>query len=277
MRYNKLCQAMGLCVGLLVASVTLAEVLVVDASSPSMTQEVMQDDVRQSNSQVQRAPQPVARENLSEAQRLMRLENQQSNLTRMDLPQQLADLQQALAELRGQLQVQQHDLTRLVEQQRLFYQDLDQRLLKLEQSGSKVPSLASTKKTGSNNAFKESTAYQAAFSALEKKQYDASFAAFKRYLVDYPDGAYAVNAHYWMGEIDMAQKNTKSAVKRFQCVIHDYPNSNKVPDAKLKLAIIHANMGKQEEAKREFSAIKQHYPKTTAAKLAAIRLEQLAN
>lgn len=67
------------------------------------------------------------------------------------------------------------------------------------------------------------------------------------------------------------------ATKQFQMVVTDYPKSNKVSDAELKIAMIHAATGKTTLAQKEFTHIRKTYPGTTAAQLASIRLQQLAN
>lgn len=225
---------------------------------------------------------------LTVSQRLGRLQQQVNNLTNMNLPQQIAELQQQLAQLRGQLQVQSHDLKLLNDQQRSFYQDLDQRINQLKNlssgssntsGNSKSGTAKSTTSTGSpasnNINMKDSSAYQAAFILLTKKQYDKSQAAFQGYLNDYPNGKYVSNAHYWLGEIFLAQKNNKQAEKQFHTVITSFKNSPKVPDAKLKLAIIHAGEGKIKQARQELMRLKKQHPGSTAAQLASIRLQQL--
>jgi len=221
---------------------------------------------------------------LTAPQRLARLQQQVSNLTNMNLPQQITELQQQLAQLRGQLQVQSHDLKLLNDQQRSFYQDLDQRINQLKNlnagsgtsSSSNNPSAKSPNIVTNNNInIKDSNAYQVAFNLLTKKQYDKSQAAFQGYLNDYPNGKYVSNAHYWLGEIFLAQKDNKQAEKQFHTVITNYKKSPKVPDAKLKLAIIHAGEGKIKQARQELMQLKKQHPGSTAAQLASIRLQQL--
>jgi len=54
-----------------------------------------------------------------------------------------------------------------------------------------------------------------------------------------------------------------------------YESQNEL--AKLKIAMIHAAIGKMNLARTEFTQISKTYPGTTAAQLANIRLQQLAN
>src|SRR3990167_5296015 len=127
---------------------------------------------------------------LTEDQRLARIEQQMNNLTAMNLPQQITELQQQLAELRGQLQMQSHDLKLLENQQRSFYQDLNQRLGQLKNSENTVK--ATTTPTLSEHipsappsdpvSLKESQSYKTAFELVSKKEYDKAQTAFERYL-----------------------------------------------------------------------------------------------
>ena len=118
-------------------SLALGNAPVEDINAMNVSQGAPQTQAQttQPITQMQATPQMVPTANLSEAQRLTRLEQQQNNLANMNLPQQIAHLQQELAQLRGEIQVQQHDLKMLSNQQRSFYQDLDQRLAKLKKNG----------------------------------------------------------------------------------------------------------------------------------------------
>ncbi|MDF1654182.1 MAG: tol-pal system protein YbgF [Coxiellaceae bacterium] len=243
-------------------------------------------------------------------QRVNQLARQMKNITTMNLPQQISDLQNQIQQLRGQLQVQSHDLKLLNTQQRSFYQDVDQRLQQLKTlvsnssngaddngssntgpssssgssnssssskaSGSNVTSQLNTSAASQNFNLKDAQTYQTAFALVLKKQFTPAMEGFQNYLSSYPNGRYAVNAHYWLGEIYLRQSQTKKAISEFSAVVKDYPKSNKVADSKLKIAMIHMSQGKTAEAKSEYSALKKEYPGTTAAQLASIQLQQIA-
>lgn len=225
---------------------------------------------------------------LTVTQRLVRLEQQLNNIINMNLPQQISDLQQQLAQVRGQLQVQERNLELLDNQQRSFYRDLDQRITQLKNlnsnnsgssndnsaSLSQKPSSGDTSNTN-NIQLQDSNTYRQALDLLTKKQYDKAEASFQNYLNDYPNGSYVANAHYWLGEIYLQQKDRKNAAHEFQIVRDKFPKSEKILDAKLKLAIIDAEDGKIKQAKEELTEIKKQHPESTAAQLANIRLQQL--
>lgn len=231
---------------------------------------------------------PVQTQSLSMSDRVSRLEQQMTNIVNMNLPQQINDIQQALQQVQGQLQVQAHDLKLLNEQERSFYQDIDQRINQLKNLGSApsatMPSASSNSgasplKTQSSNdstQLNDANAYRDAFNLVSKKQYVASIQSLNNYLNNFPNGAYVANAHYWLGEVYALQKKNDQAVAEFNTVILQYPKSSKVADAKLKLAIIHARMGDTAKALEGFKAIKREYPGSTAAQLASLQLQQMS-
>lgn len=222
-------------------------------------------------------------QSLTNSQRLTHLEQQIHNLTNMNLPQQITDLQQQLAQMRGQLQEQQRDLQLVNNQLRSFYNDLNQRITQLKNLNSDVlnnnTSLQKTNRDllsdNGNIQLKDSITYQKALNFLTKKRYDRAEAFFQNYLNDYPNGNYVANAHYWLGEIYLEQKNRKKAVLEFQMIKDEFPNFEKMPNAQLKLAIIHAENGQFIQAKQELVKIEKQYSRSTIAQLASIYLQQL--
>lgn len=222
-------------------------------------------------------------QSLSMQQRVARLEQQMANLIRMNLPDQITQLQQSLQNMQGQLQTEDHNLKILSEQQKRFYQDLNQRLLKLSQRVTGTQSANTTPNQDSDGQsantdqtnLQDSNQYKQAFQLLIKKKYDQASLAFTDYLKQHADGHYVANAHYWLGEIYALQKQYQLAINEFNIVLKQFPRSNKIPDTKLKLAIIQANMGQVKKAIKNLNKIKRQYAGTTAAQLATIQLQQI--
>lgn len=242
------------------------------------------------------------------SERVAILHQQLQNLQQENFPHQVATLQLQIQQLSGELQVAQHDIKLLNSQQRRFYQDLQNQIKHMnnissdggsssedsKSSSAKVtatPAIKSKAKSKTkvslndattildNNGSADLTAtskYKMALSELMHKRYEPSLTHFKEYLADYPKDRFVVNAHYWLGEIYVLQRNLPSAVKQFNIVVNQFPQSNKVADAKVKLAIIDASKGNTAQARRAFMKVKQQYPGTTAAQLASIQLQQLS-
>lgn len=220
-------------------------------------------------------PPPPSYKHLTSEQRLSRLESQMDNLVQMNLPQQITEMQQTLQKLQGQLQQQSHDLKSLAEQQKSFYQDMDHRIGQLK--GNTTTQVENKPAVDNAQAqMGDANAYQESFRLLSKKQYDKAKQSFQNYLNNYPKGKFLANAHYWLGEINLLQKNNLQSEKEFMTIVRDFPNSTRVADAKLKLAIIHINQGKSSQARQELQKVKSQYPGSTASQLASIQLQQLS-
>ncbi|HVV67673.1 MAG TPA: tol-pal system protein YbgF [Gammaproteobacteria bacterium] len=267
--------------------------------------------------------QPSPRDSLSVKDRLRLLEQQMDNLVQMNLPAKIDNLQQQLQQLNGQLEVQAHDVQALSDQQKSFYQDINQRLGNPKSAKTNTTNPGATATTPadtsaaagsfsgagasklSNNttdqiakaeanvtqnndqaqnaqvasqiisAGSEDKAYQSAFDLLVNKKTAAATTAFQEFLKAYPNGSYAPNAHYWLGELYSQQNKNPLAAKEFTAVIQRYPQHAKVPDAMLKLAIIHDEAGLHTQAQQELQKLIQKFPESTAARLAGMRLQQM--
>lgn len=224
-----------------------------------------------------------AQSSLSLNDRVSKLENQMSNLTTMNLAGTLSELQQQMQQLQGEFQVQQHDLKMLDEQERNFYQDLDQRLTALENNASNnrtaantpASATASQTTTAAVSPHTELSAYQTAFQYVRQKSYGKAVAALQDFLSKYPNGEFAPNAHYWLGEVYYSQNQKDKAQTEFTTIINNYPKSQKVPGAMLKYGYILQAQGDHAKAQALFEQIIQKYPNSSVADLAKIQLEQM--
>ncbi len=122
----------------------------------------------------------------------------------------------------------------------------------------------------------EEAAYQAAFELIRSRQFDQAKTALKQQLKTYPDGSYADNAYYWLGEVDMAQGRYKEAGEEFQKVLSLFPDSPKVPDASYKLGRVYDLLGKRGKAESLLEAVIQKYPNSAAARLADTYLRTMS-
>jgi len=249
---------------------------------------------------------------LSVEQRLEKLERQVDNLNQQNTAKKIEDLQDRLQKLNGQLEDQSHQITQLTEQVKNFYQDLNGRIEGkggkasgeakatlaadsiskeaetpiINRQNDAIPNTCSmpqskhqiavkkSSQLASDTAFlKEQQMYQTALDLLPDKKYDASAEKLHKYITTYPKGAYVANAHYWLGEISFLKKNLSQAEVEFHTVVSKYPTAKKMPDALLKIALIHDIQGKHDQAKEELQRIIDHYPNTAAAQLAKQQLE----
>jgi tol-pal system protein YbgF len=127
----------------------------------------------------------------------------------------------------------------------------------------------------STDPLKEQQAYQAAFNLLKAGRYDQAAKSFRKFLAEYPTGKFADNAQYWLGESYYVTRNFDSALREFNTLVSSHPDSQKVTHALLKIGYIHDELGQEEKAREILTGLTNDYPQSTAAGLAAKRLERM--
>jgi tol-pal system protein YbgF len=201
---------------------------------------------------------PAQAQRASLADRVAALEQQAANNQgNVDLLNQVGALKSEVAALRAQLEELQHQNEQLTQANRSQYLDLDGRLNRLE--GGAAPAVAPSspiqpatpaKDTGKTSEGKpavygdagtlakdadERSSYTAAFDTLKAGHYADSARQFQDFLQRYPDGAYAPNALYWLGESFYVTQNFTLAQQQFQALLDRYPTHDKAAGALLKV------------------------------------------
>ncbi len=127
----------------------------------------------------------------------------------------------------------------------------------------------------STDPLKEQQAYQSAFNLLKAGRYDQAAKSFQKFLGEYPTGKFADNAQYWLGESYYVTRNFANALREFNTLVNDHPDSQKVTHALLKIGYIHDELGQKQKAREILTELTNDYPQSTAAGLAAKRLERM--
>ncbi|GAA5526024.1 cell division coordinator CpoB [Microbulbifer aestuariivivens] len=255
---------------------------VVAAASPVFSQAPIVDlsggNAEQSSQQSAPAyPQPPYSEATLAENQLARAgsqpSRQQGGNAQAEAYYQMQVLQQEVLELRGAVEELTHEVKRLKQQRTDDYMDLDRRIARL--SG-EAPSAAPTDGSGAEGAgvsgdavnggesegsalaqapltpeasADERERYQSSFGLARNGDYDGARVAFKRLLNDFPNGQYAPNANYWLGEIALVQGNLEEARQWFVALLDGYPNSTKVWDGRYKLGTVYHQLGDDERAR----------------------------
>lgn len=190
---------------------------------------------------------------------------------------QLQVLQQEVLELRGKVEEQAHRIDRMASEQRQRYLDIDRRLSGLaggQASPAKTPENlpadgGESPVTGAPPS--EQDAYNAAFALTRQRNFEAAITAFQQLLQDYPNGTYAPNAYYWLGELYLAlpEPQLERARASFAQVVNAFPGHPKVPDALYKLGVVYDRLGETDRAKEYLERVQRDFPASSAAKLAA--------
>jgi tol-pal system protein YbgF len=235
------------------------------------------------------------------AERVAVLEQQAAaNRGNTDLLRQVTLLKEEVQALRAQVEELQHAQEQAREAGRNQYLDIDSRLIRLEggtapatvpgvpTAAHEMPPPAAAATAADAGAAlpppppapvkvgdAERAAYEAAFAVLKAGQYDASARQFADFLQQFPQGALAPNALYWLGESYYATQNYELAAAQYRSLLQRYPGDQKAPGALLKLGLSQYGLGQQAEAEATLAQVGSRYPDTDAARTAADRLRAM--
>ena len=193
---------------------------------------------------------------------------------------QIQQLQQEVMRLNGKVEEQANELRKLKEQSLERYVDLDKRLSGAvtttpgpAPSASTAPSGAAAI-AGSSAAEQpgEGESYRAAYALVRGQQFGDAITAFQKFLRDYPEGKYAANAHYWLGELFLVvqPQDLESSRQSFTLLLDQYPDNNKAPDAMYKLGKVYFLKGNRERSREYMDRVISEYGSSgsSAVKLA---------
>jgi tol-pal system protein YbgF len=254
------------------------------------------------------APLLAQNSRLSLADRVSRLEQQaqSQNQGGTGMVNQVQQLQSQVQQLQGQLEELQHQLQQLQDTNKAQYIDLDSRLGRLEGNGgaatnsaaganaapastgssasaataaNAAPAPAATSADNGNSAAapdaNAQAAYDAAFKALRGGDYAQASRGFRSFIQQYPDNALTSNAWYWLGESYYVTMNYPVALEAFQRLLSQFPQSEKAPDALLKVGYSQLELKQADAGKATLQAVATKYPGSRAASLAQERLRRL--
>ncbi len=225
--------------------------------------------------------------NLSEKQRIQRLERLMSSDVLREQTQTMQSLREEISALREQVEQQEYELESMKQRQRNLYLDMDRRINNAE-AGSRnnvnvvapvpPPNTSAPKTTvpvvvaGDTDGQAD---YSKAFALLKEGQYEQSIKAFETFRTSYPNSKYADNAQYWLGEANYVSRDYKRALSEFQQLIAQYPESSKNPGARLKIGYVYYELKNWSAAREALQQVITLYPDTTVAKKANERLQRM--
>lgn len=121
----------------------------------------------------------------------------------------------------------------------------------------------------------EKNAYTAAYLALKSGRFDEASNAFNQQLDLYPNGQYADQAWYWLGETRFAQGDHDKAHNAFKYVADHFPNSVKHAAALLKLGQLAQSQNKITEARAYYQRLIQKHADSSLSEQARATLSNL--
>ena len=114
----------------------------------------------------------------------------------------------------------------------------------------------------------EEAMYRAALNPAMSGRSAEGIDRFRSFLQQYPNGRYAANAEYWIGECLYAQRNYKDALAQFQLVNTQYASHHKNADALLKAGMTLNRLGDKQGAAEKYRTLLTAFPNSGAAKRA---------
>jgi tol-pal system protein YbgF len=119
--------------------------------------------------------------------------------------------------------------------------------------------------SGQRKAVGEDAAYKAALQPAMAGRPAEGISRFQEFLQQFPNGRYAPNADYWIGECLYAQGKYREALDYFQRVNANYPKHHKNADALLKAGMTMNRLGDKEGAKQMYRTLLAAFPNSEAA------------
>lgn len=206
----------------------------------------------------------------------------------LQLLEQVQALQQEVQTLRGLIEEQQHALEAMNRQQRTTAADTPLKSAKVPSNAPAntfselaPPPLEGVQPTGPAAAIAttplevEKQLYEEAYGLLQSRQYQPAVEQLQALLKRFPDGEYALNAQYWVGEVFLVQGKVDLAEGAFQQIVTKYPSHTKTGDALLKLGYVAYAKGDYPKARDFFTQVKTRYASTPTARLAEARLQRM--
>jgi tol-pal system protein YbgF len=111
--------------------------------------------------------------------------------------------------------------------------------------------------------------YRTALRLVRDRRFDEALRALDQFIAAHPRHPYAVNAVYWQGEVHYALRDYRTALAKFEEVVTRHPDTAKVPDSLLKMALCHRRIGNERRARAILARVRRDFPESVAARLSA--------
>ena len=105
----------------------------------------------------------------------------------------------------------------------------------------------------------EAALYKKASNLYYGHKYAEAIPVYHELESKYPEGSYADNAVYWIGECQFALKKYDEAVASFKRVL-EFKETEKADDAQIKLGYCYVRLGNRKQAAEEFRKLVSLYP-----------------
>jgi tol-pal system protein YbgF len=124
------------------------------------------------------------------------------------------------------------------------------------------------KRTDAAGPLSKYALYKAAQERLDGGDVKGARLLFRELVENWGADPLAANSQYWIGESYYRERLWREAVYEFHKVMDNFPESDKVPDALLKIGFAFEHVGLTDDARVFLDEVQRRYPKSSAARLA---------
>ena len=142
-------------------------------------------------------------------------------------------------------------------------------------SSSSRPAASAAAKSHPETALPAESAYDIAYREFTQARYDEAMAAFRNFLVEYPDSTLVPNAHFWIGECYVRKRDYTRGIESYEQVIRQYPRSGKASAALYRKALVLLEINDRDAARAALRQLITDYPKSEESKNARTKLASL--
>ena len=235
--------------------------------------------------------------------------NQKFSINLSKYNSKLNELLDSVSKLIGDVEVLQHEIKNSEERNKVLYQELNDRISKLESAieekiqkipeesspetqeklvNPKIqPEVAQESETSNIANIENSDVpplvdenieldeYAEADSLIRATKYKEAFKAFDKFITAYPNSNLIADAKYKLGYSQFALKNYKAAIKTYSKIIKMYPNSTMIPDTIYGIANCEIQLTRITKAKKTLRNLIKNYPQSEIIEKAKRRLKAL--
>jgi len=210
----------------------------------------------------------------------------------------LNDLHDSISKLIGDVEVLQFELKNSKERHNVIYQELNDRILKLESKiedkNQNIPQEKPNEAPQAEIELRiedlterdeglvplvdkniELDEYEEADSLVKATRYKEAFEALDKFIITYPNSNLLPKAKYSLGYSQWALKNYNAAIKTYSKIIQLHPDSEIIPDVIYGIANCEIQLTRITKAKKTLRGLISKYPRSEIIEKAKKRLEAL--
>jgi len=210
----------------------------------------------------------------------------------------LNDLHDSISKLIGDVEVLQFELKNSKERHNVIYQELNDRILKLESKiedkNQNIPQEKPNEAPQAEIELRiedlterdeglvplvdkniELDEYEEADSLVKATRYKEAFEALDKFIITYPNSNLLPKAKYSLGYSQWALKNYNAAIKTYSKIIQLHPDSEIIPDVIYGIANCEIQLTRITKAKKTLRGLISKYPKSEIIEKAKKRLKAL--